>query len=199
MPARRLLPVSLPLVVPAFLPGLALAAALLACAPKQTVVAVPPPTVAERATLGVEVSVAVRSSPDVASFRVVLERELGRAGFRVLPNPEPDALVLSLIGDGGANSGANGAGSTVHQTMIIDMSVALDGRLQGEHHASVSYVAVLDRNDKSDDFNKFNARVGEYQRQAYEWLAIDLTNKLIAAIQAAPERVMNGLTATGSG
>lgn len=65
------------------------------------------------------------------------------------------------------------------------MSVTLDGRLKGEHRSKVSYVAVLDRKDKSDDFNKFNARVGEYQRQSFEWLAIDLTNQLIASIPGA--------------
>lgn len=160
---------------------------LAACAPKQTVSAVPPPATPERAAwTGSEISVAVRTSPDVAQFRQVFERELGRAGFRVLPNPDAQALLLNLLGDGNSASGANAAGSTVQQTMIIDMSVSLDGRLQGEHRATVQYTAVLDRNDKTDDFNKFNARVSEYQRQAQEWLAVDLTNQLIASLQAKP-------------
>lgn len=159
---------------------------LAACAPKQTIAPAPPPaTPARAAWTGPEVSVAVRTSPDVAQFRQVFERELGRAGFRVLPAPEPQALLLNLLGDGNSTSGASAAGSNVQQTMIIDMSVSLDGRLQGEHRAQVQYTAVLDRNDKTDDFAKFTARVSDYQRQAQEWLAVDLTNQLIGNLQAA--------------
>lgn len=158
---------------------------LAACAPKQTLSAAPPPATPTRAVwTGAEVSVTVRTSPDVAQFRQVLERELGRAGFRVLPSPEADTLLLNLLGDGSSTSGASGAGSNVQQKLIIDMNVSLDGRLQGEHRAEVEYVAVLDRNDKNDDFNKFTARVADYQRQAQEWLAVELTNQLITSLQA---------------
>ncbi|MBL9103397.1 MAG: hypothetical protein JNL82_20795 [Myxococcales bacterium] len=156
------------------------------CAPKQTVTAVPPPAAPERATLSAEVVVAVRTSPDLAQFRQIFERELGRSGFRVLPAPEAGVLLLNLIGDGNTTSGVKGTLSTVNSTMIVEMSVSFDGRLQGEHKSTTSYVAVYDRNDKSDDFNRFNARVGDYVRQSFEWLAIDLTNKLIATLPAAP-------------
>lgn len=43
---------------------------------------------------------------------------------------------------------------------------------------------MLDRNDKNDDFNKFTARVADYQRQAQEWIAVELTNQLITSLQA---------------
>jgi len=147
---------------------------------------VPPPAAATLASVPKELAVTVRGNPDVAGFRSVFERALGRAGFRVLPAPEPDTLTLSLVGNGTSTSGANSAGNSVRQALTLDMTVSLDGRLKGEHHSAVSYVAAHDRNDETDSFESFNARVAEYSAKAYEWLAVDLTNQLVASLRLPP-------------
>jgi hypothetical protein len=166
------------------LPALLLAIAVGGCATVRPETAVIPPPVPPLGSIKKDLSVIVRGNPDVAVFKTVLERALGRAGFRVLAGAEGSALALQLIGAGSATSGANEAGSSVHQLLSIEMSVLVDGRLSSEHHSSVNYVAAYDRNDAHDSFELFNQRVGDYNRRAFEWLATDLTNQLIASLNS---------------
>jgi hypothetical protein len=127
-------------------------------------------------------AVAVRPTPETAVFRPLLERTLGRAGFRVLAAPEGDCLTVNLSGNGSATSGANEQGSKVQQTFIIDIAVFVDGRLQSEQQSKVGYTLFRERESETETFEQFNQRVADAQQSAFEFLAVDLTNKLIASL-----------------
>jgi len=127
-------------------------------------------------------AVAVRPTPETAVFRPLFERTLGRAGFRVLSAPEANCLTVNLSGNGSTTSGANEQGSKVEQTFIMDIAVFVDGRLQSEHHSEVGYMLFRERESESETFAQFTRRVADAQQSAFAFLAVDLTNKLIASL-----------------
>jgi hypothetical protein len=127
-------------------------------------------------------AVAVRPTPETAVFRPLLERTLGRAGFRVLAAPEGSCWTVNLSGNGSTTSGANEQGSKVQQSLIIDIAVFVDGRLQSEHHSEAGYTLFRERESETETFDQFNRRVADAQQHAFEFLAVDLTNKLIASL-----------------
>jgi hypothetical protein len=126
----------------------------------------------------------IRATPDTAVFRPVLERTLGRAGFRILPQPEPGCLTVNLSGNGSSVSGSNEQGSTVKNTLISELAVfADDGRLRSEHRSEVNYTLFHERESEHESFEQFNRRVNDTLNGAFEFLAADLTNKLIESVQ----------------
>jgi hypothetical protein len=154
----------------------------LACAPVET----PPPAQAPPVPgslsvtqpAGEPLSVLVSSAPDVANFRLVFERTLGRGGFRVLHPGDAttkDTLAVTLIGDGSGTSGSIAGLSYAKQKNTVDATVSRDGRLVKELHTGGGYNIVEDKDEK---FDAFNARVAKAASQTYEFMAIDLANQL---------------------
>jgi hypothetical protein len=143
-----------------------------------------PPAAAALATVAASSdppAVVVTCAPEVQTFRMVFERDLGRAGFRVLHagDATSGALTVALIGDGSGTSGSLDGKSFVKQMNKLDATVSRDGRLLHELHTTVSYTVV---EQESEEFEAFNARVASDASQANEHMAADLSNQLVAGL-----------------
>jgi hypothetical protein len=165
--------------------ALAIAITVAACAsstpPPKPQAAPPSAALATLPTSSDPPAVLVTSAPDVASFRLVFERALGRAGFRVLHAGDASngALAVALIGDGSGTSGILSGLSYVKQLNKLDATVSRDGRLLHELHATVSYTVV---EQEKEEFEAFNLRVASEATQANDHMAVDLSNQLVAVV-----------------
>src|SRR5712691_13448260 len=124
-------------------------------------------------------AVFVTSTVQVADFRVVFERSLGRAGFRVLRAGETSTsstLTIALIGDGTGTSGSIQKVSYVKQFNKVDATISIEGRLRSEMRTQSAYSLVASENEP---FDAYNRRVAEAASDAYEYMAVDLTNQLV--------------------
>ena len=152
--------------------------------------AMPPPAVAPPAPAALQhlvidqgaPGVTVTSDANMTTFRLVFERSLGRAGFRV--RHAGDArdgrnFAITLVGDGSSTSGVIGRTSYAFQFNKIDATVSVDGELVNEIHTRVSYNIVAAH---TESFEAFNARVAAAASQGYEVMAVDLSNHFVASL-----------------
>lgn len=69
---------------------------------------------------------------------------------------------------------SSGSSSGVKQTLSIDVTVAVGGK----YKSGAQYEASYSRNN-AETFAQFNQRITDYNADAFEFMAIDLTNQLI--------------------
>jgi hypothetical protein len=167
--------------VASFLCAVSLMAACTRSAKPPAVLVPPPVADIHRLPMSSEAPT-ITSAPEVASFRLIFERTLGRAGFRVLHagDATAGALSVALIGDGSGTSGAAGGVSYAKQTNKLDATLSRDGRLLKELHSGVSYTTVRSEDETVD---AFGTRAAAASTQGYEFMAADLTNQLVATLR----------------